>query len=105
MLPARAHGANDRPDRRLRGRWRWTASHPQRNPAHARGPASWKSANFLPMGGMCVLCLFNRPLMCNQRLQPKTAFSRFPPVHRADPEGQQKVDSSPLRAHARRVLV
>jgi len=27
----------------------------------------------------------------NLRLQPKTAFSRFPLVHRADPEGQRRV--------------
>ena len=30
-----------------------------------------------------------RPLL---RLQPKTAFSRFAPVHRADLQGQQRVD-------------
>src|SRR5208283_430771 len=29
----------------------------------------------------------------NIRLQPKTAFSRFPPVHRADLEGQQRAAS------------
>jgi hypothetical protein len=29
---------------------------------------------------------------CNPRLQPKTAFSRFQPVPRADLEGQQRVD-------------
>ena len=28
------------------------------------------------------------------RRQPKTAFSRFPPVHRADLEGQQRVEST-----------
>ncbi len=28
----------------------------------------------------------------NRSLQPKTAFSRFPPVHRADLEGRQRVD-------------
>jgi hypothetical protein len=27
-----------------------------------------------------------------RRLQPKTAFSRFPPVHRAEPEGPLRVD-------------
>jgi hypothetical protein len=28
----------------------------------------------------------------NLRLQPKTAFTRFPPVHAADPEGRQRVE-------------
>ena len=31
----------------------------------------------------------------NRRLRPKTAFSRFPRVHRPDLEGQQRVDSDP----------
>src|ERR1700722_17414068 len=31
---------------------------------------------------------------CNRRLQPKTAFSRLPPVHRADLKGQLRVDLS-----------
>jgi DNA-binding FadR family transcriptional regulator len=33
-----------------------------------------------------------RVMRRNLRLQPKTAFTRFPPVHAADPEGQQRVD-------------
>ena len=44
-----------------------------------------------------------RPFLCNPRLQSKTAFSHFPPVHRADPEGQQRVDCRrPVVAAARR---
>src|ERR1700691_1969242 len=31
-------------------------------------------------------------LLARPSLQPKSAFSRFPPVHRADLEGQQRVD-------------
>ena len=33
----------------------------------------------------------------NRHLQPKTAFSRFPPVHRVDLEGKQRVDSGCYR--------
>ena len=32
------------------------------------------------------------PLLCNLRRQPKTGFSRFPPVHQARLGGQQRVD-------------
>jgi hypothetical protein len=37
------------------------------------------------------------PVCCwrNPHLQPKTAFSRLPPVHTADPKGQLRVDSDP----------
>jgi hypothetical protein len=31
----------------------------------------------------------------NLRLQPKAAFSRFPPVHRADLKGQFRAESAP----------
>jgi hypothetical protein len=34
----------------------------------------------------------NGRLWSNLRVQPKTAFSRFPPIHWADPQGQQRVD-------------
>src|SRR5271165_1034449 len=37
-------------------------------------------------------CLERPVIARNSRLQPKTAFSRFPPVHSADLEGQQRVD-------------
>jgi hypothetical protein len=45
-------------------------------------------------------CLGGRkvPFWRNLVLQPKTAFLRFPPVHRAGPEGQQKVDLTFSRA-------
>jgi hypothetical protein len=32
----------------------------------------------------------------NRHLQPKTSLSRFPPVHRVDLEGRQRVDSGCL---------
>ena len=32
------------------------------------------------------------PTPRNRRLQPKTAFPRFPSVHKANLEGQQRVD-------------
>ena len=32
----------------------------------------------------------------SRRIQPKTAFSRFPPVHRAALKGQFRVDSGPI---------
>jgi hypothetical protein len=35
----------------------------------------------------------NDRFLRNLRLQPKTAFSRFPPVHKVDLEGQQRVGS------------
>ena len=43
----------------------------------------------------------------NRRLRPKTAFSRFPPVHGADPEGQQRVDltRSPSRRRMTAICV
>src|SRR6516162_838942 len=43
-------------------------------------------------------CRVARGWVCcwgNLRLQPKTAFSRFPLVHRVDLEGQQRVDFGP----------
>jgi hypothetical protein len=33
---------------------------------------------------------------CSERLQPKSAFSRFPPVHRVDLKGQLPVETGPL---------
>src|SRR5208337_5056064 len=49
----------------------------------------------LVLGSNCgVRRLFQEPLGPGaiRALQQKTAFSRFPPVHRVDPEGQQRVD-------------
>jgi hypothetical protein len=40
---------------------------------------------------------FANPVGLRKRhLQPKTALSRFPPVHRVDLEGKQRVDSGVL---------
>jgi hypothetical protein len=41
-------------------------------------------------------------LQRNRHLQPKTAFLRLPPVHRADLKGQLRVDSglSPQESHS-----
>ena len=45
--------------------------------------------------------LGNRPLLRNLRLQPKTAFSRLPPVQRADLKGQLRVQRSFCRRSSR----
>ena len=39
-----------------------------------------------------VRAVFANVLMAVYRVRPKPAFCRFPPVDKADPEGQQRVD-------------
>ena len=48
-----------------------------------------KLTSSFPNVGRCSVK--DRPYR-NRRLQPKTAFSRLPPVHRVDQEGQERVD-------------
>jgi hypothetical protein len=62
---------------------------PSGPPPKVRGPNG--NARFGSNG-----CVPERLVLAQPTVQPKTAFSRFPPVHRAELKGQQRVDSGPL---------
>jgi hypothetical protein len=84
-------GGNMTSNTKMAGRPVASRTTPPKAPSARKSSSSMKTS--IMRAGLSSSCLGGDRSRRNPHLQPKTAFSRFPPVHRAGSGGQRRVET------------